>query len=73
MEPVMAQPQISKEERANSDAYSLVRAEESRIEAQEIRKDPKRFAAAVAQIKKENKERKEAMKKEMAARSKAVQ
>ena len=69
---IAEEPKMSKEQQAESDGYTLIRAEETRQEALVIRKDKKRFAAAGAYIKADNKRRAEAMKKEMAARSKAV-
>jgi len=43
-----------------------------KTECAEIRKNPKRFAAAIKHIKKENEERRKAMQKENAARDRAV-
>ncbi len=63
---------LSKSAIADMDAYSLVEFQRLKSEDMAIRKDSKRFAAAVKVIEKENKNRKEAAKKEQTARSKAV-
>ncbi len=63
---------VSTQDQAREDAYTLVRAEELKTETNKIRKSPKRFAAAVKIIKKENEERRRAIQKETAARSAAV-
>ena len=47
-------PGMTKAARASEDAYTLVRAITLSKEAADIRKDKKRFAAAVKYIKKEN-------------------
>ncbi len=65
-------PIETKEDRARNDAYNLVEFHRLKQTNTEIRKDKKRFAAAVAYIKKENEERAEALKKEIAARRAAV-
>ena len=63
---------ISAGHKADMDAYSLVEFQRLKSENMEIRKDSKRFTAAVKVIEKENKNRKETAKKEQTARSKAV-
>ena len=64
--------EISKPDQADMDSYSLV--EYHRLEKlnKEIRADKPRFSRAIAVIKKQNKDRKEAFDKETAARSAAV-
>ena len=65
-------PKITAAQRADQDAYTLVRFQEMKDENAVIRKDTKRFNAAVKVIKKENEDRRKAMKKTNAARSEAV-
>lgn len=60
------------EEKASSDAYDLVRYQELKTLDAEIRKAPKRFAAAVKHIMKENAERRKAIQEENAVRDRAV-
>ena len=65
-------PETKAEQKAAEDAYTLIRFEQLKTESAEIRKNAKRFSAAVAHIKKENEERRRAMQKENAARASAV-
>lgn len=65
-------PETKAERQASEDAWELVRCEQSKVKAKEIRANPKRFAAAVKHLKKENEERRKAMQKENTAREKAV-
>lgn len=55
----------SKDEKAKSDAYTLIRFNESQKEVDEIRKDKARFKAALEQIKKISKDDKKRNKDEM--------
>ena len=65
-------PNTKAEMQASEDAYVLVRTEQLKTEAAEIRKSPKRFNAAIKHIMKENEERRKAVQKEKAARASAV-
>ncbi len=64
--------QLSAEQKASDDAYNLIACEQLKTKAAEVRRNPKRFAAAVKYIEKENEERRKAVQKENAARASAV-
>lgn len=69
---LMPHNQTKVEYQASEDAYDLVYFEQLKVKTTEIRKSPKRFAAAVKHIKKENEERRKAMEKENIARASAT-
>lgn len=60
------------EQKASQDAYTLIRYEQLKTESAEVRKSPKRFAAAIKHIKKENEERRKAIQKENKQRASAM-
>lgn len=72
MPDTVGQSKMTPEQKASEDAYTLIRCEQLKTEAAEIRRSPSRFAAAIKHIKKENEERRKAMQKENAARQSAV-
>lgn len=72
MPETQAMPMSKAQVQASDDAYTLVYFQQLKTKDAEIRKDSKRFDAAVKHIKKENEERRKAMQKENEARASAV-